>query len=100
MKLDPSKGLEYFKYRDIVMDAYAEACDATSRYFALDQAKDLDKRLKSLEEHFDQLVFWRVSEVFSELPQELVPASSEELDELLPFLSSLNPLQPIEHKRV
>lgn len=103
MQLDPTRGLEYFKYRDVVSSAYFGACDAASRYFALDQCDqcgDLDKRLKSLEEHYDQLVFWRCEEMFDQLPPELVPTTNAELEELMQFLNSLNPLQPIPFKEV
>ena len=100
MKLDPSKSLEYFKYRDLICCTFADACDAATRYFELDQAKDLDKRLKSLEDHYDDLIFWRCQEVFDQLPEELVPKTSSELDDLMMFLTTLDPVQPISHKRV
>ena len=102
MQLDSSKGLEYLKYRDLVLQAYYHACDDSSRYFALDQATEgnLEKRIKSIEDHFDQLVFWRCEEIFDQLPEELIPKTSRELEKLMQFLNSLDPCQPINFKGV
>lgn len=102
MHLDSAKGLEYFKYRDLLTAAYFDACDAATQYFALDRCPSdaLEQRLDSLEQHYDQLVFWRCQEMFNQLPEELVPTSSQELDELLTFLRDIDPQQPIAFKPV
>ena len=98
MLLDATRSLEYLRYRDLVLDAYTSGCNAASSYFELDQVEDLDKRIKSLEKHYDDLVFWRVEEIFDQLPPELVPSNNDELDELVQFMYTLNPVQPVKFK--
>ena len=98
MLLDATRSLEYLKYRHLVLYSYTRACNAASNYFELDQAEDLDKRIKSLERHYDDLVFWRVAEIFDQLPPELVPSNNDELGELVQFMHTLNPVQPVKFK--
>lgn len=84
--------------RDKVLSWYNDAAAAAANYFELDKAEDIDRRIQSLEQHYDTLVFWRMQEIFDELPDELVPKDSKELDKLISNLGSMDPVQPIKFK--
>lgn len=98
MLLDATRSLEYMQYRDLVLDSYTAGCHAASNYFELDKVEDLDRRIKSLEKHYDDLVFWRVEEIFDQLAPELVPSNNDELGALVQFMYTLNPVQPVKFK--
>ena len=100
MLLDETKSIEYLRWQSAILTQYNEACNAAALYFELDKAKDIDARIKSLEQHYDQLVFWRFIEISDQLPEELRPRDSTELDDLIMFMHSLNPVQPIKFKKI
>lgn len=100
MLLDETKSIEYLRWQSVILTQYNEACNAAALYFELDKAKDIDARIKSLEQHYDQLVFWRFIEISDQLPEELRPRDNTELDDLIMFMHSLNPVQPIKFKKI
>lgn len=95
---DTTKTLEYYALRDKFITMYHQAGDDAAGFFALDTAPDLEKRLDSMAAHYDQLVFWRCEEAFDMLPPELRPSTPGELDDLISYLYSINPIQRIKCK--
>lgn len=99
MHLDHANDLNYIKHRAFISH-YNEACSAAALFFDLDKAVDLDSRIALMDRHYDDLVMIRCSEYFDQLPPELVPTTTTELQQLIDFLSNVDPLQSIRFKSI